>query len=210
METSCVGTGRWGKISFNSSAVDEQVAMFSLGEVSPSLHQHRPNLHKHWAQLSWLTTSSPAAESEPRRSEDGSGIPTSRLKCRQTRALNIPHKDLEPEGNMIKPRAEQTDQRRPPPRPPARDCWEVSLQRTSVRAEGAERKKRKCCFSPASVTFFPFLLAAEQVSEDSIHQFSLLHHLEPLRQALPMQAKASEPLISKMAMHQPSLMPPAD
>ncbi|RXN23909.1 hypothetical protein ROHU_006365 [Labeo rohita] len=63
METSCVGTGRWGKISFNSSAADEQ-----------------------------------------------------------TRALNIPHKDLEPEGNMIKPRAislaEQTDQRRPPPRPP--------------------------------------------------------------------------------------------
>ncbi len=25
METSCVGTGRWGKISFNLSAVDEQV-----------------------------------------------------------------------------------------------------------------------------------------------------------------------------------------
>ncbi len=127
METSCVGTGRWGKISFNSSAVDEQVswhtnlkfslfgplrhmaklwsahraalspvtrgptqvAMFSFGEVSPSLHQHQPNLHKHWAQLSWLTTSSPAAESEPRRSEDGRGIPTSRLMCRQVLRMSF-------------------------------------------------------------------------------------------------------------------------
>lgn len=66
-----------------------QVAMFSLGEVSPSLHQHQPNLHKHWAQLSWLTTSSPAADSEPRRSEDGRGIPTSRLKCRQVSRTSL-------------------------------------------------------------------------------------------------------------------------
>lgn len=65
------------------------VAMFSFGEVSSSLHQHQPNLHKHWAQLSWLTTSSPAAESEPRRSEDCRGIPTSRLKCRQVPRMSF-------------------------------------------------------------------------------------------------------------------------
>ncbi len=65
------------------------VAMFSFGEVSSSLHQHQPNLHKHWAQLSWLTTSSPAAESEPRCSEDGRGIPTSRLKCRQVPRMSF-------------------------------------------------------------------------------------------------------------------------